>query len=170
MKYWYLFFSTILSVIVYQFLDGDSLFEKIVFSIMLGLIAGLSVFAFAEIKRRKENGIDIFATLETDPDKVKAHMLFIMQYGHINGIVGAIDEFNDIFRNYPQWRLHEWEVFRAWYKDLIDHALEKPGIYVMTLKDGSEYNKVIDPLYDPEAPDWKQFDRKCSYDNDVVND
>lgn len=137
---------------------------------MLGLIAGVSVFLFAEIDRRIDNGIDLFASLETDPEKIKAHMLFIMQYGHSEGISGALKEFNDIFRNYPQWRLENWEVFRAWYKDLIDRAIEKPEIYVMAMKDGSEYNKDIDPLYDPDAPDWEQYDRPRYDDNDVGED
>lgn len=170
MKYWYLFVSTISCVILYQFLEGGTLLEKIVTAITFGLITGVSVFPFAEIKRRIDNGIDIFATLESDPEKVKAHMLFIMQYGHYKGIAGALKEFNDIFRNYPQWRLGDWEVFRAWYKDLIDRALKNPEIYVLTMKDGSEYNKDIDPLYDPEAPDWEQYDRQYSYDNDEDND
>lgn len=160
MKYWYLFVSTISSVIFYQFLEGGTLLDKILTSIMLGLIAGMSVFIFAEIKRRIENGIDLFASLESDPETVKDHMLFIMQHGHYKGISGALKEFNDIFRNYPQWRLEDWVVFRAWYKALIDHALEKPEIYVMSMKDGSEYSKDIDPLYDPDAPDWEQYERE----------
>ena len=72
---------------------------------------------------------------------------------------GALNELNDVFRNYPQWQLEKWEVFRAWYKELIDHALENPEIYNLSMKDGSDYSKEKDPLYDPDAPDWELFDR-----------
>ena len=137
---------------------------------MLGFLTGIIVFIYAEIKRRRENGIDLFATLKSDPEKVKADMLFIMQYGHSGGISAALEEFNDIFRNYPQWRLQDWVVFRAWYKDLVDHALEHPDIYTLGTKDGSPYVKENDSLYDPEAPDWAQFDRKHYYDEDEDDD
>lgn len=136
-------------------------------ALTIGLLGiGPLVFAIAEIKRRRENGIDLFAHLETEPCKVKAHMLFIMQYGHHEGIVGALNEFNDIFRNYPQWKLSEWAVFRAWYKNEIDHMVEHPDIYNMTMKsDGTPYDKERDSLYDPNAPDWAQFDRPHHYDD-----
>ena len=104
------------------------------------------------------------AKLETDPEKVKEHMLFIMQY---HGVEENLKELNDIFRNYPQWELDKWEVFRAWYKDFIDHALEKPEIYNLTMNGGAEYSKESDPFYDPNAPDWEQFDRpRYYYDED----
>lgn len=167
MKYWYFLFSAITAFIVYQFLEGGTLTEKIVTSIILGLIGGVCVFAFAEIKRRKENGIDLFATLETDPEKVKDHMLFIMQY---HGIEENLKELNDIFRNYPQWELDKWEVFRAWYKEQIDYMVKKPDIYGLTMKDGSPYDKDKDPLYDPNAPDWEQFDRPRYYDEEDDDD
>lgn len=167
MKYWYFLFSAIAAFIVYQFLNGGTPAEKIGFSIVLGLIVGLSVFAFSEIKRRKENGIDLFATLETDPEKVKDHMLFIMQY---HGIEENLKELNDIFRNYPQWELDKWEVFRAWYKAQIDHMVKKPEIYGLTLKGGLPYSKEEDPLYDPDAPDWEQFDRPRYYYDEKEDD
>ena len=35
------------------------------------------------------------------------------------------------------------------------------------MKDGSPYDKDKDPLYDPDAPDWEQFDRpRYYYDED----
>ncbi|MDE7472042.1 MAG: hypothetical protein K2M68_00490 [Muribaculaceae bacterium] len=107
--------------------------------------------------------MDLLATLETNPEKVKEHMLFIMQY---HGAEENLKELNDIFRNYPQWELEKWEVFRAWYKDLIDHALENPEIYNLAMMGGAEYSKESDPLYDPDAPDWEQFDRPRYYDDD----
>ena len=131
------------------------------------IITFLIIAAVIGIIWRAKNGVDMLATLETDPEKVKEHMLFIMQY---HGVEENLKELNDIFRNYPQWELEKWEVFRAWYKDLIDHALENPEIYNLAMKDGSDYNKEQDPLYDPDAPDWKQFDRKRYYDDDDDDD
>lgn len=78
------------------------------------VITILIIAALRGIVWRVKNGVDIFATLETDPEKVKEKMLFIMQYRHSEGIKGALNEFNDIFRNYPQWEFHKWVVFRAW--------------------------------------------------------
>lgn len=130
------------------------------------IITLLLVAAVKGIIWRVKNGVDLLATLETDPEAVKEHMLFIMQYGHSDGIKGALMEFNDIFRNYPQWELAQWVVFRAWYKQTIDHALENSELYVLTMKDGSEYNKENDPLYDASAPDWTQFDCPHYYDDD----
>lgn len=130
------------------------------------IITFLIIAAVSGIIWRAKNGVDLLATLETDPEKVKEHMLFIMQFGHTEGIKGALNEFNDIFRNYPQWEFQKWEVFRAWYKDLIDRALENPEIYNLTMKNGSEYSKESDPLYDPDAPDWEQFDRKRYYEDE----
>lgn len=134
------------------------------------VITILIIAALRGIVWRVKSGVDLFATLETDPEKVKEKMLFIMQYRHSEGIKGALNEFNDIFRNYPQWEFHKWVVFRAWYKNLIDHAIENPEIYNLTMKDGSDYNKEQDPLYDPDAPDWEQFDRKRYYSDDNDDD
>ena len=139
---------------------------SIIGAVFLGAIVGALAFvfvvlligAFREIKRRADNGIDLTATLETDPEAVKSRMCVVMQFGHKDGIKGALKEFNDIFRNYPQWELESWDMFRAWYKDMIDHALAHPDIYRLTDKtDGSPYVKELDPLYDPDAPDWEQF-------------
>lgn len=142
-------------------------FEDFFLSLFITILSLLVIIGIKGIIWRIENGVDVFATLETDPENVKEHMLFIMQFGHSEGMVGALKEFNDIFRNYPQWELHKWEVFRAWYKHEIDAMTSQPGIYVMTMKkDGSEYSKDKDPLYDPDAPDWEQFDRPHNYDDD----
>lgn len=151
---------------------GRMEFGLIILALFGMAITFLIMAAIKGIIWRAENGVDLLATLETDPEKVKEHMLFIMQY---HGVEENLKELNDIFRNYPQWELQNWEVFKAWYKDLIDHALENPEIYNLTMKDGTEYSKETDPLYDPDAPDWKQFDRKRYYnddddDNDDDND
>ena len=143
-------------------------FAKIDFGLVFLAIFGtvitfLIIAAIMGVIWRAKNGVDLLATLETAPEKVKEHMLFIMQY---HGAEENLKELNDIFRNYPQWEFQKWEVFRAWYKDLIDHALENPKIYNLTMKDGSEYSKESDPLYDPDAPDWELFDTRPRYDDE----
>lgn len=130
----------------------------------------LSILLIASIIWRVKNGVNLCANLESDPEKVKQNMLFIMQFGHAEGIVGALKEFNQIFRNYPQWQLQDWEVFRAWYKHEIDHMAARPDTYGMRMKDGSIYTKESDPLYDPKAPDWSLFDRKHYDDEDNEDD
>lgn len=145
---------------------GHMKFDLIIFAFFGMLVTFLLLAAIIGIDRRIEDGVDLLATLETDPEKVKENMLFIMRYGHIKGIKGALEEFNDTFRNYPQWHLQDWEVFRAWYKHEIDHMTEKPAIYQITMSDGSAYSKEKDPLYDPDAPDWEQFDREHYEDDD----
>ena len=102
-------------------------------------------------------------------EKAKSDMLFVMQWGHRNGIIGALQEFNTIFRRHPEWQLTKWEVFRAWYKSEIDHMLKYPDTFKMTLDNGVPYTTAQDPLYDPEAPDWEQFDR-MNYDDDETMD
>lgn len=174
-KHYYYIVSSIATLVGFYYfycLNPKIYIQDFLMALTIGFLGiGPLVFAIAEIKRRRENGIDLFAHLETEPCKVKAHMLFIMQYGHHEGIVGAFNEFNDIFRNYPQWKLSEWEVFRAWYKNKIDHMGKYPDIYDMTMKsDGTPYDKERDSLYDPNAPDWAQFDRPHYYDDDDADD
>ena len=147
--------------------DPSTPFQAFFTACTCGAATSLIVPCIYQIKWRYDNGVDLLATLETDPEKVKAHMLHIMQWGHEHGMVGALKEFNDIFRNYPQWDLSDWEVFRAWYKHEIDHMTQRPEIYHLTMKvDGSPYSKEADPLYDPDAPDWELFDRDRSHDFD----
>lgn len=162
---------------IYFFAQDEKM--SIIGAVFLGAIVGTLAFvfvvlligAFREIKRRADNGIDLTATLETDPEAVKSRMWVVMQFGHEDGIKGALKEFNDIFRNYPQWELENWDVFRSWYKDLIDHALAHPDIYTLTDKfDGGPYSKMRDPLYDPKAPDWDQFAVPVYDDEDDKDD
>lgn len=138
--------------------DPSTPFQAFFTSCLCAGIAALIVPCIYQIKWRRDNGVDLSATLETDPEKVKARMLVVMQFGHEHGIVGAFKEFNDIFRNYPQWELDLWEVFQAWYKKEIDHMLKHPDIYGVRMKaDGVPYCKDKDPLYNADANDWEQF-------------
>lgn len=153
-------------IFVLYLMNGEMDFSTVLMGAFLTVPTLVIIYALMALVWRRKNGVDLLATLETDPEKVKSHMLFIMQWGHSGGIVGALKEFNDIFRNYPQWRLQDWEVFRAWYKDQIDFLLEHPDICEMNLKGGKPYSKDEDPLYNPDAKDWELFDRDHTHDFD----
>lgn len=160
---WAVFIVSICIFTVYFYnLDPSTPFQAFFAACFVSGALALIVPCIYQIKWRKDNGVDLFATLETDEEKLKAHMLFIMQY---HGIEENLKELNDIFRNYPQWELQNWEVFRSWYKDQVDHMLKYPEIYNLTMKaDGSPYSKEKDSLYDPDALDWELFDRDHSDD------
>ena len=45
--------------------------------------------------------------------------------------------------------------------------LKKPEIYGLRMKEtGEPYSIDKDPLYDPDAPDWEQYDRHHYYYDD----
>lgn len=166
---------TILTLVIYgiwQYVfivieDGLTV-DGFIMSLIFTIVSWGIIYAIKEIKWRVNNGVDVFANLETDQEKVKSHMLFIMQN---NGVEENLKELNEIFRNYPQWDLSKWEVFRAWYKAQIDYMSEFPEIYHMTMTGtGKPYSKEEDPLYDPGAPDWEQFDSPRHYDDDDDDD
>ena len=79
-------FYTLLAVIFGACLYGLYLyFGRIDFGLVFLAIFGtiitfLIIAAVIGIIWRVKNGVDLLATLETDPEKVKEHMLFIMQY------------------------------------------------------------------------------------------
>lgn len=133
-------------------------------------VRGLNLFD------RYKRGIDLFADLEQDRKKVEEHLLFIMQWGHHKGIEGAFEEIFTAIRNYPDWHLEKWDVFRAWYKKEIDYFLDTPDIYApLRYKDGRLYSKSEDPFYDPDAPDWEQYEDRehkdgCKDDTDRDDD
>jgi len=94
-------------------------------------------------------------------------MLFKMQY--MQGLEHCISELNEIFKANRELKLTRWIVFRAWYKAQIDHMLQHPDIYHLSV-DGNPYDKDEDPLYDPAAPDWSIYEREHNYRDDVDND
>ena len=157
----YILSTCIITAFLYK-VDPSSPFEAFFAACFVSVGPALIVLCIYQLKWRHDNGVDLFATLETDKRKLKKHMLFIMQY---HGIEENLKELNDIFRNYPQWELHKWEVFRAWYKAQIDHMVLHPDIYGLSLN-GEPYKKENDPLYDPSAPDWALYDRDHYYDDD----
>lgn len=156
--------STCIFTVIFYNIDPSIPFQAFFAACMVSGIISLIVPCIYQLKWRYDNGVDLFATLETDEKKLKEHMLFIMQH---HGIEENLKELNDIFRNYPQWHLTDWKVFRAWYKAQIDHMIKKPEIYGLTMKGtGEPYSTDKDPLYDPDAPDWEEFDRPHYYDDD----
>lgn len=136
-------------------MDGiSSFFVSLLFSILTVFVLGIAALIIMSFKDRIDKGINPFVKLESSPKPVKAQMLFRMQ--HINGIERAMEEFNQIFKNYPGWHLDKWEPFRSWYKHQIDFLAERPEVCGMKFKDGRPYRKEEDPLYDPDAPDWEK--------------
>lgn len=163
----YILSTCVITACLYNF-DPTSPFEAFFTACFVSVGPALIVLCIYQLKWRHDNGVDLFATLETDKRKLKEHMLFIMQY---HGIEENLKELNDIFRNYPQWKLQNWEVFRAWYKNQVDHMLKYPKIYNLTMKaDGTPYSKEKDSLYAPNAPDWAIYDREHYYDDDNDDD
>lgn len=132
----YILSTCIITAFLYK-VDPSSPFEAFFAACFVSVGPALIVLCIYQLKWRHDNGVDLFATLETDKRKLKKHMLFIMQY---HGIEENLKELNDIFRNYPQWELHKWEVFRAWYKAQIDHMVLHPDIYGLSLN-GEPYKK-----------------------------
>lgn len=100
-------------------------------------------------------------------EKLQATMLFKMQY--IHGIERTIAELNEIFKANRDLKLTRWIVFRSWYKEQIDHMLQNPDIYHLSVN-GAAYCKEDDPLYDPEAPDWSIYDSERNYYDDDNDD
>lgn len=161
--------STCIFTVYFYNLDPSTPFQAFFTACFVSGALALIVPCIYQIKWRKDNGVDLFATLETDEEKLKEHMLFIMQY---HGVEENLKELNEIFRNYPQWHLADWEVFRSWYKAQIDHMMKYPEIYGLTMNGtGEPYSKEKDRLYDPEAPDWEQYDiSRCDDDDDDSDD
>lgn len=160
--------TVILTAYLYN-LDPSTPFQAFFTACFVSGALALIVPCVYKIKWRYDNGVDLFATLETNEAKLKEHMLFIMRH---HGVEENLTELNEIFRNYPQWHLEDWEVFRAWYKAQIDHMMKYPDIYGLTLKgSGEPYDIEKDRMYDPEAPDWDQFDiPRCDDDDNDFED
>lgn len=110
------------------------------------------VLAEARMKKRKE---------------LQEKMLVEMQY--MQGLERTIAELNAIFKANRELKLTRWVVFRSWYKDQIDHMLQYPDIYHLSVE-GEAYSKDADPLYDPKAPDWSIYDREHYYDDEDDED
>lgn len=142
--------------------DGSHFLGVVIVGALIGfliyLILKFPILLYLEYRRRIENELPLDEILETNPDVVKGRMLELMYYGHPNGDDAMLDEFNKIFRYYPQWNLDEWDFFRAWYKDFIDFVLSRPDLITITKNGGQEYVKEEDSLYDPDAPDWEPYE------------
>lgn len=150
-------------------IEGSFSLQGVLMAVFMSAMTFVILAALREIRWRIKNGIDVFATLETNQEKLKRHMLFIMQHHSPDE---TLKELNAIFRNYPQWELEKWMVFRAWYKHLIDSTIRLYGTSCIIKKDGTEYSTDTDSLYDPNAPVWAKFDtdRYLYEDEDYFDD
>lgn len=88
-------------------------------------------------------------------------MLFWMQYRSFPDAMRAIEQ---LFRQNKHLKLHRYRAFRAWYKYHKDWEKNNPEFYAKLLANGMTPHEE-DPYYDPNAPDWAQFDRPHYYDN-----
>ncbi|MDE6468783.1 MAG: hypothetical protein K2L28_07805 [Muribaculaceae bacterium] len=141
--------------------SGSVGLDEIGLSFLIGVCAVLLVLAVDSIIWRLQNDLDLTDSFETDIEKVKARLLSIME-NLPEGGEGAIKSLNTAFRIYPEWKLQKWDTFRAWYKAIIDFMTSQPHLYRLTIPGGMPYRKELDPLYDPEAPDWELFDNSDS--------
>ena len=145
-------------VLSWYYFTGDFSLSSLFLCVILTICTLLIIACVRNIIWRIENGVDVFATLETKEEDVKRRMLFIMLGRHTGGIAEAFDELNAIFRNYPQWNLSGWDVFRSWYKENIDYMVKYEYFYGLKDKTtGEPYIKENDPLYDLNAKDWEEL-------------
>lgn len=85
--------------------DKEITVDVLMMSILFTGATWLFIYLFTGDKGPFGNVLDLLANLESDPKKFKARMLVVMRHGHHKGIKGALEEFNDIFRKYPQLHL-----------------------------------------------------------------
>lgn len=89
-------------------------------------------------------------------------MLFIMQ--HLP-FPDAMRDIEKTFQLNSHLKLHRSKIFRAWYKH---HKLweKKDPCFYQKLLDAGMTPHELDPYFDPNAPDWEQFDIRHCYDDD----
>ncbi len=137
--------------------------------IVIGLFIGSAVDGY--ISSNYPNALytpyKVLRNLVTERQKKRKElqetMLVKMQY--MQGFEHTVTELNKIFTANRKLKLTRWIVFRSWYKEQIDHMLQHPDIYHLTV-DGAPYSKEEDPLYDPTAPDWSIYDRQHYYSDE----
>lgn len=93
-------------------------------------------------------------------------MLLKMQY---SPFPNAMQEIEQIFRQNKHLKLHRSKIFRAWYKHYKLREKEDPELYQKLLDAGMTPHE-LDPYFDPNAPDWEQFDTRPRYDDDNNDD
>lgn len=93
-------------------------------------------------------------------------MLFWMQYC---SFPDAMRDIEQLFRQNKHLKLHRYKAFRAWYKYHKDWEKKDLEFYAKLLANGMTTHEE-DPYYDPNAPDWAQFDRPHYYDDDDADE
>ncbi len=167
MKNYIIFYSVVAAiygiwVVILQHLYPERIVQNLLYSICGTLATLLLIVIIMGISWRVQNGVDVWATLISDENLVKEKMLIAMRYRTTQE---AMDELSVYFRNYPQWPLEEWEVFRAWYKYTIDKALKFPQYpHLRWDRMDETYTTKFDGYYDPEAPDWELYADPSKYD------
>lgn len=100
--------------------------------------------------------------LQEKREEKEAEMLFKMQYLPFHDAMRDIEQ---IFRQNKHLKLHRSKIFRAWYK--YHKLLEKkdPEFYQKLLDAGMTPHE-LDPYFDPNAPDWEQYEIRRDYEDD----
>lgn len=93
-------------------------------------------------------------------------MLFKMRY---LPFPDAMRDIEQIFRQNKHLKLHRSKIFRAWYKHHKLWEKKDPEFYQKLLDAGMTPHE-LDPYFDPNAPDWEQFDTRPHYDDDDYDD
>ena len=145
-----LIWSAIMFPIFFIIDPQTDLTTKIVWSVIFGCIFGCTYPIMACIKPVMF-GVKL-KSLFTSEEDLHDKMLRYMNYVEPGGIKGALEGLNLMFMTFPEWELHEWIPFKAWYKHEIDYMCQKPDIYGMSFKgNGSPYIKEKDSLFDPDV-------------------
>lgn len=99
--------------------------------------------------------------------ELREHILWHMQIPYSNP--EKLRNIEKIFRQNPDLKLHRYLPFRAWYKHYMGSYLENPDFYAKLIAAGMTPLDQ-DPYFDPNAPDWEQFDQEHYYDDDDDDD
>lgn len=132
----------------------------LVFLAFLGVICSILIIgAVKSIIWRVENGVDLFATLETDPEKLKLKLYMKMLQCQIERFPEVFNDITEETRNYPKWDILGSKMFQSWYKYNVDYMLQHPMNYDLSwLADGNPYIKEKDLYYNFHALPWEETD------------
>lgn len=137
------------------------------------IVIALAVLAYIVYKfvRYWKYGIEDPDLIEYISEKEKGKMLIKMQWDNLDGVYRVLEYVLPTINKYPECNFQDWDAFKAWYKETVDNHSSLVELYYRTHVDADfVYCKENDPLYDPDAPDWEQFDRDHSHDFDPTLD
>ena len=139
-------------------------FDNIDFGlVLLAIIGTISTFliigALIGVIWRVQNGVELLATLETNPETLKLKLYLKMLPCRIDRFPNVLNEITDEAQNYPQWDILGSKMFKSWYKENVDFMLKYPMNYDLSwLSGGQPYIKEKDPYYDINAQPWDETD------------